>query len=212
MGRSRREGRVRGLGRRRAITAGRPRSAFLRRGSNATFRMQRRAQPVCSGSQGPGAGSQLASVSEIRSRGGGGGRWANTRRPPQSLVLDSARGGVSPAVTWPFAGVWWGEPRPLTHPGGGGLGASLRGGSAACAAKRMGAGGAGTLGSQGGDSQEASPRGGGAMYFFPFLSMLQICTFSSMSTHWRTNSRKNWVGTKNHDRRTRERRRARERE
>lgn len=33
-----------------------------------------------------------------------------------------------------------------------------------------------------------------------------------MSIHWRTNSRKNWVGTKNHDRRTRERRRARERE
>lgn len=72
--------------------------------SNAAFRMQRRARPVCLQSRGPGAGSQLASVSEIRARGGGGGRWANTRRPPQSPVLDSARGGACPAVTR-----WWGK-------------------------------------------------------------------------------------------------------
>lgn len=72
--------------------------------SNAAFRMQRRAQPVCLQSRGSGAGSQLASVSEIRARGGGGGSWANTRRPPQSPVFDSARGSACPAVTR-----WWGK-------------------------------------------------------------------------------------------------------
>lgn len=83
--------------------------AFLPRcGSNATFRMQRRARPVCSGSRGPGAGNQLASVSEIRARGGGGGRWANTRRPPQSPVLDSARGSAGRAVTRRRAAGWRG--------------------------------------------------------------------------------------------------------
>lgn len=128
MDRSRREGPAGGLGWRRAITGDRPRSAFLRRGSNATFRMQRRARPVCSRSRGPGAGSQLASVSEIRNRSGGGGRWANTRQPPQSLVLNSAGGGAGQAVTLRGAGVWGG-----TRPGGG---------SAACACKQEGGGGA----------------------------------------------------------------------
>jgi hypothetical protein len=76
------------------------------RGSNATFRMQRRARPVCSQSPGPGAGSRLASVSEIRTRG------ANTRRPPQSPGLDSARGGAGPAVTRPAGGLGSGTRSP----------------------------------------------------------------------------------------------------
>lgn len=118
MGRSRREGPAGGLGWRMAITGDRPPSAFLRRGSNATFRMQCRALPVCSLSRGPGAGSQLASVSEIRNRSSGGGRWANTPRTPQSLVLNSARGGAGQAMTLPCAGVWGGEPLRLPRPGG----------------------------------------------------------------------------------------------
>lgn len=85
-------------------------------------------------------------------------------------------------VTWPFAGVWWGEPRPLTHPGGGGLGASLRGGSAACAAERMGAGDAGTLGSQGGDSQEASPRRGSNVFFFLPFNVIDLHLFLNEHT------------------------------
>lgn len=140
MGRSRREGPAGGLGWRRAITGDRPPSAFLRRGSNATFRMQCRALPVCSLSRGPGAGSQLASVSEIRNRSSGGGRWANTPRTPQSPVLNSARGGAGQAMTLPRAGVWGGS--PCAYPARGALGTCPRGGSAFCACKRERAGGA----------------------------------------------------------------------
>lgn len=186
MGRSRREGRVGGLGRRRAVIADRPHSACLRRSSNATFRMQRCARPVCSGSRGPGAGSQLASVSEIRNRGSGGGRWANTRRPPQSLVLDSARGGAGPAATRPLAGVWWGEPRPPTHPG-----------ERRASLPAQGEAWPPALASRGG-------RGGGGGAGLPrrrLAGFFKIPSNVIVSTHWRTNSRKNWVGAQHHDRR-----------
>lgn len=79
--------------------------------------MQRRARPVCSGSQGPGAGNQLASVSEIRAGGGGGGHWANTQRPPQSPVLDSARGSADQAATLLREAGWRGRPGPPPPPG-----------------------------------------------------------------------------------------------
>lgn len=127
MGRSGREGpgrRIRG-GEGQLPPTGRAPAFLPRSDSNATFRMQRRARPVCSGSRGPGAGNQLASVSEIRACGGGGGRWTNTGRQPQSPVLDSARGGAGLAVTLPLAagrrgGAGWGlgEPGPPPPPTG----------------------------------------------------------------------------------------------
>lgn len=145
MGRSRREGpgrRIRGGGGQLPRIGRAP--AFLPQcGSNATFRMQRLARTVCSGSRGPGAGNQLASVSEIRACGGGGGHWANTRRPPQSPVLDSARGSAGPAVTrlraagWRSGGSGGGEPGPL--PSRGGLCARPRRGLAAGAHQQAGA-------------------------------------------------------------------------
>lgn len=50
-------------------------------------------------------------------RGGGGRRWANTRRPPQSPVLDSARGGAGRAVTRLHVGVRQGRIGTLTPSG-----------------------------------------------------------------------------------------------
>lgn len=98
--------------------------------------MQRRARPVCSGSGGPGAGSQLASVSEIRAGDSGGGHWTNTRRPPQSSVLYSARGDAGRALTRRRADAGWEGRGPYPAQG---LRARLRGLSA-WACERAGAG------------------------------------------------------------------------